>query len=90
MPRTARVRHHFIEAATWPTSRGTARDYVVEVRQGQVRYSLGRISGGGGGQWNALAIGADAWSRWHRTRTAALAALQARETFTDETTWIQP
>jgi len=96
MARTAKITVHFVTDESEGRGyrigpRSTFRDYVVELRQGRRCWSVGRISGSvrnGRGAWNGLPIGADAWTRWHRTRADALAALQARETFTDETTWI--
>lgn len=84
MARTAAIHTHFIETGTTVAGGTIHRDYVVEVRQGQVRWTTGRIMGSvrhGRGQWAALPVGADAWSCWHPTRTAALAALRVREDF---------
>lgn len=84
MARTARTRTHYIEAGTLVQGATTHRDYVVEARQGQVRWTTGRIMGSvrhGRGQWAALPVGADAWTAWHPTRAAATAALAAREDF---------
>ncbi len=81
MPRQpAKIHYHFVE-----TQRdGRFVDYTVEVRQGQRRWSIGRISGATGGyrpQWAGLPIGAEAWTRYHLTRREAFAALLAREDF---------
>jgi hypothetical protein len=84
MARTARTRTHFIETGTTVQGGTIHRDYVVEVRQGQVRWTVGRIMGSvrsGRGAWAALPVGADAWTAWHSTRAAATAALAAREDF---------
>ena len=82
MARTARTRTHFVETGTSVAGSTTHRDYVVEIRQGQVRWTIGRIMGSvrsGRGAWAALPVGADAWTAWHPTRAAATAALAARE-----------
>ena len=82
MARTARTRTHYIETGTTVQGATTHRDYVVEIRQGQVRRSIGRIMGSvrsGRGAWAALPVGAEAWTAWHPTRAAATAALVARE-----------
>ena len=82
MARTARTRTHYIETGTTVQGATTHRDYVVEIRQGQVRRSIGRIMGSvrnGRGTWAALPVGGQAWTTWHPTRAAALAACQARE-----------
>ena len=90
MARTAKVTVHFVadESADRPGPvygpTTTFRDYVVEEHQGQLRRSIGRISGSirnGRGQWNGLPVGAEAWTSWYGTRAAALAALRAREDF---------
>lgn len=84
MARIARTRTHFIEAGTSVIEGTRHVDYVVEVRQGQVRWTTGRIMGSvrhGRGQWAALPVGAQAWTAWHPTRAAATAALAAREDF---------
>lgn len=84
MARTARIHTHYIEAGTTVAGGTIHRDYVVEVRQGQVRWTTGRIMGSvrhGRGQWAALPVGAQAWTAWHPTRAAATAALARREDF---------
>lgn len=79
MARTATARIRFVATRVEETSRGVfVRDYNVEVRRGQVRYTIGRIMGGGR-SWAALPVGGEAWTRWHTSRAAALHALQARE-----------
>lgn len=79
MPRTAAARIRFVETGVEETSHGVfVRDYNVEVRQGQVSYTIGRIMGGGR-SWAGLPVNGEAWTRWHTTRAAALHALQARE-----------
>jgi hypothetical protein len=87
MPRTARSRVRFVETTHTVMAARTFRDYKVEVRRGQVCETIGRICGSPGA-WNALPVGAEAWSRWHRTRADALRALQAREDFRDVSTYI--
>jgi hypothetical protein len=88
MARTARITVHFVETFSEVLSAGvTARDFTVECRQGQRSWSIGRISGTPGA-YNALPIGATAWTRWHRTRSAALSALHAREDFRDPESYI--
>lgn len=88
MARTAAIRVHFVTTGAEVTSPGvTMRDFNVEVRQGQVSYTIGRIMGGHG-SYAALPIGATAWTRWHTTRAAALHALQAREDFQYSHTYI--
>lgn len=82
MARTAATRTHFIENGTTVQGATTHRDYVVEIRQGQVRWTVGRIMGSvrsGRGAWAALPVGGEAWTAWHPTRAGALAALAARE-----------
>ena len=84
MARTAAVRTHFVNVDTSTLDGTTHRDYVVELRQGQVRWTVGRIMGSirnGRGAWAALPVGAEAWTAWHPTRAAATAALARREDF---------
>jgi hypothetical protein len=71
----ARRRTHFVVTASYPGN-PVARDYTVTIQYGQVRYSIGRIYGGGN-QWNALPIQAEQWTPWVRTCREALAALVA-------------
>jgi hypothetical protein len=59
---------------------GKFSDFNVETVVDGALVTIGRISGSAGA-WNALPIGATAWSRWHRTRDLALVALVARENF---------
>ena len=82
----ARIRTHYIDNGSTSERDAygstTFRDYVVEIQQGQVRWTVGRIMGSirsGRGAWAALPVGADAWTAWHPTRAAATAALAARE-----------
>jgi hypothetical protein len=84
MPRT-----RFVQTAADATSNPgrTFRDYNIEIHRGQVRRTIGRISGSPGA-WCALPVSADAWSRWHRTRADALRALEGREDFRLPDTWI--
>ena len=91
MARIAKVHVHFVEThvevqrESWGAATGTTfRDYNVEERQGQVRRTIGRIFGAinsSGGSWEALPIGATAWTARHTTRREALAALYRREDF---------
>jgi len=84
--RTAKLHYHFVELKR----DGWFVDYAVEARQGQRRWTVGRICGrtGSSAAWNALPIGASAWSRYHRTRRVAFEALLAREDFRDVETWL--
>lgn len=96
--RPARAHIHFVQTAVATESNPETRfvDYTVEVRRGQVRYSIGRIYGavptnGGRGSWMALPAGqTSGWSRYHRTRTQALVALFAGESCTQPGTFIDP
>ena len=84
MARTARIRTHFVPAARTVTDGTVHVDYVIEMRQGQLRWTTGRIMGSirnGRGAWAALPVGADAWTAWHPTRAAAAQAAAAREDF---------
>jgi hypothetical protein len=95
MARTAAAHIHYVLTGEQvePNGDGTRvvfRDYNVEVRQGQTRRTIGRIAGSmtlsrsgntSRATWNALPIGATAWTRYHTTRAAALDALLVREDF---------
>ena len=84
MARTAATRTHYIPAGSTVTEGTTHVDYVIEMRQGQVRWTAGRIMGSirnGRGTWAALPVGADAWTAWHPTRAAAAEAAARREDF---------
>jgi hypothetical protein len=87
MARTATARIKFVETTRHGLVSCVMREYNVEVRQGQVRRTIGRIYGGGR-SWEALPVAASAWTRRHTTRAAAVQALQAREDFRFEHTFI--
>lgn len=96
--RPARAHIHFVQTAADTTSNPTMRfvDYTVEVRRGQVRYSIGRIYGavsvnGGRASWMGLPCGqTSGWTRYHTTRRAALLALYAGESCTQPATFVEP
>lgn len=75
MPRQpAKIRTKFAVIAEWDNG----RDYAVEEHQGQIRRTVGRVSGLGR-QWTALPIGGQAWTRRYPTRTLAVDAMRRRE-----------
>lgn len=96
--RPARAHIHFVQTSVDTTSNPNTRfvDYTVEVRRGQVAYSIGRITGavpvnGGRATWAALPTGqTSGWSRYHRTRALALVALFAGESCARPATFIDP
>ena len=90
MARTAAARIHLaeVEAQRTTCARGVVRMYAVEVRRGRTRYTLGRVSGLAG-SWEGLPIGAQAWTRRHTTRRAAMEALISREDFRADWTWLE-
>ena len=84
MASTARIHTHYVPAGSTDTDGTRHVDYVIEMRQGQVRWTAGRIMGSirnGRGTWAALPVGADAWTAWHPTRAAAAQAAARREDF---------
>lgn len=73
---TERVRYRVLAT-------GQAADYVVETQaaRGQRWVRRGMVSRFGAGTWGALGDGADAWTRYRRTRGEAVADMLAGLTF---------
>jgi hypothetical protein len=88
MARIAKTTTHFVLISAVDSRgcvrQGEPREYAVEERQGQVRRTIGRVYGGGGGKWMGLPVAGTAWTLWHDTRAEALDALRRRESCVEE------
>lgn len=79
MARTATPRVRFeLTPGAWRQADPTWSEYVVVIRQGSSRRTVGRVDGHTGA-WAFLGIGADRWTPWCATRRAAVnLGLEAR------------